>query len=240
MSTEDTAVEEKGTFFQKACDYLKNLPSLKEFVVASEGLPVAWSEGLSQESAEGLVALAIDATHSIARFREWVDPKSLVVTVTSRGRNISMLSYREFIVVAEGKPGVVEHALRKVLDFLKGVKTPCPYCGKDLTLAIIKCPKCGSNIPFGMERCPNCGGSLRAVKCPYCNSPISPKARKLVLRRNPTSLKLGIGLWVAAIAVVTSLVALGGRVALVPALIAGAVLGVTGTVIMSTKELVEE
>lgn len=239
MSSKETAEDTGAEVFQKVSRYLSSISGLKEFVIAAEGLPIVWSEGLNQERAEELVALATDATQSIARFKEWVDPKSLVVTATSSGRNISMLSFKEFIVVAEGKPGVVEQALRKVLDFWAGVKTSCPYCGNDLTLSVIKCPKCGAHVPFGLERCPNCEASLKIIKCPHCGSFITPKARKLVLRRSPWALKLGIGLWVTAAAVSAALVALGGSRALVPAIISGVVLGITGAVVVSSKELVE-
>jgi len=240
LSSGEGAEDAGAEAFQAISEYLSSISNLREYVVAAEGLPVVWSKGLSQERAEELVALATDATQSISRFREWVDPKSLVVTATSGDRNISMLNFKEFTVVAEGKPGAVEQALRRVLDFWRGEKTPCPHCGKDLTLSPLKCPKCGAGIPLGLERCPNCGSPLKTLKCPHCGSPITPKARRLVFRRSPWALKLGAGLWVTAAVVAVALVVLGGPKALVPAVISGVALGITGAVVASSKELVEE
>ena len=219
--------------------YLKSIKGIGRFVVALEGLPLHWSDGMTQEEAEELAALATDAVYSVGKFKGIVDPRRLIVDVTSGGRNISMLAQGDLTVVTEGVPGITEAALSNVLKKGSGDGVKCPACSADLSLTPVKCPSCGAPIPYGVRTCPQCGSTVKYVLCPKCSSMISPSGRRMVYRRNRSYVKLGAALIGIAGGISAALVVFGGAgMAWLAAAVAGALV-VTAGALMSSRELVE-
>ena len=177
----------------KIASYLTSLDGIKLFVISSEGLPLKWSQNLNQDNAEELTALATDLTLAATKFKKVADPKEVTIVITSKDRALASATPSDLQIVVEGVISVVDATMKNIKKFVES-PIQCPYCGKDLTLAIFKCPHCQRKIPLGTRKCPFCDKTVKYLKCPHCGKLVTSEGRLIRYKRPKLYITVGSAL----------------------------------------------
>jgi len=223
----------------KIASYLSNLDGIKLFVISSEGLPLKWSQNLNQDNAEELTALATDLTLAATKFKKVADPREVTIVIASGDKALASATPGDLQIIVEGVANVADAAMKNIKKFVRS-PIECPYCGKDLTLAIFKCPHCQRKIPLGTRKCPFCDKTIRYLKCPYCSELVTSEGRTIKYERPRLYITVGSVLLALAAGVSTlvyvALPPMSKILSAVPAVLLSAV----AAYLISIKEIVAE
>ncbi len=221
---------------EELSNYLSAIPGVRRYVISSEGLPIYWSSGLTQQEAEELTALGTDLMFSIKKFFK----KNLIAAnVIASSRNTSVIEVGNLLTVIEGIPEIVSKVLENISKWsVGGVR--CPWCGIDLSKTPINCPKCGKHLPFGLNKCPYCGATIYRVNCPKCSNLVSPSGNKVIATRDKLSMVLGLVILGVAGTVIALSLSTGNLAGIIVSLIASGVLGAVSINLFRVKTFREE
>ncbi len=176
-------------------DYLAKIDGISEYVIISEGFPLYWGKNIDQGRAEELAAFGVDLVSSLRSYTLSKDEGYVILGTESLNGYTGIIELGPNVfLLARKEPEVVRRALLDAYHYLHG-GLKCPWCGKDISLHIVKCRK-GHSLPVGVRSCPLCGSGVRYFECPHCGRLIDPDGYKVVLKvpgdKRTVGLTLGI------------------------------------------------